>query len=222
MASKLTLWHKAGRFITGVVVLAFFLPFFGVSCGGMDVITVSGADMVGGCRPGGMISEAADEVADSGLTDEGGGGGGKGPKIDKVDREPLAIIALALAVISFGLAWVRSRNALVGALVVSLAGIGALGGLYVKVSGDMKDGIEKEIKKEAGPGKSKEVDMAIESGGRMGLWLAFIAFASVAGLTGAALRERQNAPGGPGAGYPPAYPPPGAPPGGPPPGAYGT
>lgn len=189
--SKLTIWRKFGRFITGVVVAVFFLPFFGVSCGGMDVITVSGTDMVGGCRPGGMLSEASDRA---GRADPESAKGEV--QVSKVNIEPLAIIAFACAIVGFGLAWVRSRGALVGALVVSLAGIGALIGLYVKVGGEMKDGIAKQMAAKAkaegvssgGPGRDVDVD----SGGRMGLWLAFIGFASVAGLAGMALREPER------------------------------
>ena len=60
-SSKRGLWFKIGRFITGLTIACFFLPFFGVSCVGMDVITVSGADMAAGCKPGGLLAEAADQ-----------------------------------------------------------------------------------------------------------------------------------------------------------------
>src|SRR5262245_52636589 len=109
--SKKDLWFKLGRFITGLTIACFFLPFFGVSCEGMDVVNFSGVDMVGGCKPGGLIVEAAEEGK------RGGGGGMEGGdvKIENVDREPLAIAALALALVVAGLSWVRSRGAMIGA-----------------------------------------------------------------------------------------------------------
>jgi len=203
MASKLTLWRKAGRFITGVVVLAFFLPFFGVSCQGLDVVTVSGADMVGGCKPGGMIADAEDRASDMGAP-KNSISERSGPTLSKVKIEPLAIIALALAFVGFGLAWVRTRGALIGTLVVSLAGIGALAGLYVKVGGEMKDAIMSQLKsKESGSSIGREVakETDVSSGGRMGLWLAALGMASAGALAAMALREREDSsmapPGGP-------------------------
>src|SRR5690606_31532548 len=101
-SSKRDLWFKFGRFITGVTIACFFLPFFGVSCDGMEVVHVSGADMVGGCKPGGMLTEPTKEY-------KGDRRGEPVVKVENVDREPLAIAALGLAVVVFGLSWVRSR-----------------------------------------------------------------------------------------------------------------
>jgi hypothetical protein len=203
MGTKLTRWHKAGRFVTGIVVLCFFLPFFGVSCNGLDVVTVSGADMVGGCKPGGLASESGGDMS----------GGDGGLKIEKVDFEPLAAVALGCALIGFGLAWVRSRGALIGALVVSLAGLGALAGLYVRVGGKMNDAVE--LQKETRSKGELSRDMHIEAGARMGFYLAGLGLLAVAGLTIMAITDKNG--GVPRATAAP-YPPPGAPPG--PPGGY--
>lgn len=88
MAAKRSMWSKAGKFVSAVVILAFFLPFFGVSCDGMDVITISGADMVGGCKPGGLITAAEEDGKMEGGKIEA--------KIDNVAVEPFAIGALVL------------------------------------------------------------------------------------------------------------------------------
>ena len=192
MASKLKLWNKFGRFITGIVVVCFFLPFFGVSCQGMDVVTVSGADMVGGCKPGGLIAAAADE-------DKGhrGGGemGGLDAKMDNVDREPLAIVALALALLAAGFAWVRSRNALKAALALSIAGLGTLGALYVHMNSKIDDAIKTEsATKASSPTSSIHDDIAkdVSAGSRFGFWLVAIGLGSVAVITGMALREKDT------------------------------
>ena len=55
--SKRVVWKRFGRISSAVIVACFFLPFFGVSCAGMDMVTASGVDMVGGCRPGGLLME---------------------------------------------------------------------------------------------------------------------------------------------------------------------
>lgn len=188
--SKLTLWHKAGRFITGLVVVCFFLPFFGVECKGMDVVHVSGADLVYGGKPGGM------------LTEESEGRGSAEIKVEKVDVEPLAIVALVLALASFGLAWVRTRQALLGSFVVAILGIASLGALYFKVTGDMKDEINKSTKSER---VLKEGD--VEAGGRMGLWGAILGLLGTAAITGMALKEKEGAVAS--SMSPPAGPPPG-------------
>lgn len=210
--SKRDLWFKFGRFITGITIACFFLPFFGVSCEGMDVITVSGTDMVGGCKPGGLIADAQDEKQSHRDVGERSDGD---IKIDNVEREPLAIIALALALVVAGLSWVRSKGAMIGALALSLACIGALAGLKVKVGGDMDKAISAELdKKNAGSSMMKETK--VEAGSRFGLWLTIGGLLGVAVLTGLALKEKANPdfaaaravqmppPNAPPPGYPPA------------------
>ena len=213
--SKRELWHKAGRFITGVAVLCFFLPFFGVSCAGVDIVSISGADMVGGCQPGGeSMGEGASDL-----------------KIEKVAVEPLAIIALVLVVGAAGFAWVRSRKAVIASMVMCIAAIGALAGLYVKVAGELNDAVEEEVKRKEtakrdpgmpGSDFDRDVDRItsqIDAGGRMGLWAALLLLIGSVTLAGMALKDRTPEvaaapPGGP----PPGYAPPGSPPTGPPPG----
>ena len=182
-------WNKFGRFITGIVVVCFFLPFFGVSCQGVDVITVSGADMVGGCQPGGMLVEAAKEQEA-----KHPGAATADVKIDNVKREPLAIVALAICVVAAGLAWMRTRGALAASFVLAIAGIGALTGLYIKVNGEMKDEIAENNKKEAGA-LAKDRNKDVDSGSRFGLWICALGLAGTAVLTGLSLKERESIPG---------------------------
>jgi hypothetical protein len=207
--SKHELWQKAGRFITGVAVLCFFLPFFGVSCAGVDLVSIKGTDMVGGCQP----------------SSEPMGDGDSDLKIDKVDVEPLAIIALVLVVGAAGFAWVRSRKAVIASMVLSIAAIGALAGLYVKVSGELNDAVEEEVKRKESakrdpdsPSSDLNRDIErmisqIDAGGRMGLWAALVFLLGSATLAGMALREKTPVATAP----PPGAAPPGYPPAGPPP-----
>lgn len=192
--SKRGLWFKFGRFITGITVICFFLPFFGVSCGGMDVITVSGTDMVGGCKPGGLIADAEEkkkERARPGGDDVDMEMTGD-IKIEKVEREPLAIVALLLAIVVFGLSWVRSRGALIAACVVSLACLGSLVGLYLKVGGELSNAVDKELTKDPmGSKMAKEAE--IDAGSRYGLWITCLGLIGIAGISGLAFREPEGA-----------------------------
>jgi hypothetical protein len=192
--SKRGLWFKFGRFLSGIVLVCFFMPFFGVSCGGMDVITVSGTDMVGGCKPGGLIADAEEEGRSRRGGMDGPGDMMSGDvKLDRVEREPLAIAALALALIVFGLSWVRTKGALVGAFVVSLMCLGTLVGLYIKVGGDLNDAVEKATKK--GGAETSEImkEGEVDAGSRFGLWLVCLGLIGAAAVTGLALREPEGA-----------------------------
>ena len=203
MASKRELWNKAGRFFTGAVVLCFFLPFFGVSCNGMEIVKFSGADMVFGCKPGGMVAEME---AEPGMGEM---------KVENVDHEPLAIVAFGLGLAVFGLAWVRKRPAMIGAGVLSIAAVGALAGLYVEVKGDidaeMKEGRKMglgdpsgDIDAPAVQSASFDRDIDIDAGSRFGFWLTCLGFIGIAALVTLAVREPD---------LPPPPPPPPPPPG---------
>ena len=187
--SKRGLWCKFGRFITGLTIACFFMPFFGVSCGGMDVITISGTDMVGGCRPGGVISEAQDQKEARGgdiSMREGD------IKVDKVEREPLAIVALVLALAVFGFSWVRTRGAMVAAFALSIACLGALAGLYVKVGGALEDAVDKELTKQKGQATRMMKEADVDAGAKFGLWITCLDLIGIAAITGLALREPEG------------------------------
>ncbi len=202
MASKRLLWNKLGRYFSAIVIAAFFLPFFGVSCDGMEVITVSGADMVGGCKPGGMITEMEDQGSrrnkrhggDPGVDEnDGGGGGSLTGHVEKVDREPLAIIALVLALALFAATWVRTRKGVTATLALSVATIGVLVGLWIKVGGSLHDAVDKEALGKS-PGSRMTKDVKIDAGGRYGLWLSGLMLITLAGLSALSLREPETTP----------------------------
>lgn len=188
--SKRGLWFKFGRFITGLTIACFFMPFFGVSCGGMDVITISGTDMVGGCQPGGLIADAKKEKEARGgaeMTRDGD------IQIDKVEREPLAIVALLLALAVFGFSWVRTRGAMVAAFALSIACLGALAGLYVKVGGELKEAVDKELTKQKGEATRMMKEADVDAGSKFGLWITCLDLIGIAAITGLALREPEGA-----------------------------
>ncbi len=187
-SSKRGLWFKIGRFITGLTIACFFLPFFGVSCEGMDVVTVSGADMVAGCKPGGLLAEAAEEGGKAG----GGGMMSGDMALPKVPIEPLAIVALVLAAGAFGLSWLKTRKGMTGVAVCSVACLGALIGLWIKVGGDMKEHVVGQMAKKDGGGEmGKKVmkETKIDSGSRFGLYLACAGLIGAAALCTLALKE---------------------------------
>lgn len=185
-SSKRRLWFKFGRFITGLTIACFFLPFFGVSCEGLEVVTVSGADMAGGCKPGGLIAEAEEKKGRAGGDDQMGG-----VTLDEVPREPLAIVALALAVVVFGLSWVRSRGAMLGAAALSVACLGVLIGLYLKVGGQLQRDVDKELGKSS-MGSEMMKKTEVDAGARYGLWATCIGLLGAAVLCGLALKEPEG------------------------------
>ena len=181
-APKRTAWSKIGKFISAFVIVCFFLPFFGVSCDGMDVITISGADMVGGCKPGGLIAAAEKEGQVT--------GGKLETKIDKVAIEPFAIGALVLVLAIFGLSFVTTKNALRGALIASVLAIGLLGALYRKVNGDMTDAVAKEQQSMSKGALSS--DVKVSTGGRFGLWIVGLGLLSIIGMTASAILKKPD------------------------------
>lgn len=198
MASKRVLWNKIGRYFSALVIAAFFLPFFGVSCDGMEVITVSGADMVGGCRPGGMISEMEKEEGrqrEKRMEDPDMNGtraskqGSMSGHVDNVEREPLAIVVLVLAIAGFGVAWIRSRKGMTINFGLAVATLGVLVGLWVKVGGDLREAVDNEALGKSATSNRMTKDAKIDAGGRYGLWLSGILLVSIAVITGRALRE---------------------------------
>ena len=191
-------WKRFGRYCSAVVVACFFLPFFGVSCAGMDMVTASGADMVGGCRPGGLLMEAQDKQGAPGEADADVSG--MDVKIDNVDREPLAIVALGLCVALLAMAFLRTRGALVGAMLLSIAALATLGGLWVKVTKKIDNQIAELDKKDPGASDPESValrgkldkDMKVDAGSRYGLWMVVLGLVGTAAVTGLALKERED------------------------------
>ncbi|HSN25810.1 MAG TPA: hypothetical protein VLT45_05975 [Kofleriaceae bacterium] len=181
-------WKRFGRFSSAVIVACFFLPFFGVSCAGMDMVTASGADMVGGCRPGGLLVEAQDKKGAPG--EAGADVGSMDVKIDNVDREPLAIVAMAACVALLALSFLSTRGALVGCFLLALAGLGTIGGLYAKVSKDIHAKMEDFGKGEMQKEMTKDKD--VDAGSRYGLWMVGLGLIGTAVVTAMALREKDQ------------------------------
>lgn len=177
MAAQRSMWNRIGKFVGGLVIVCFFLPFFGVSCDGMDVITISGADMVGGCKPGGLIAAAEDEGQMQ--------GGKLETKIDNVDVEPFAIAALVLVLVMFGLSFLASRSATRNALIAAVLSLGLLVALYIKINGAMGDAVEKEARSIKQGRMMSEVN--VDAGGRFGLWGVGLGLFAVIGMTASAL-----------------------------------
>ncbi len=181
-----TPWSRFAKLVNVVVVACFFLPFFKVSCQGMDVVTVSGVDLVIGGKPGGMIVDAANQP--------GGIQGGQA-EIGNVDVEPLAIVALVLVVVGLGVSFVRSSAGPKASLAVSLAAIGVLVALYLKVVGTIKDEIAKAPTNKPDAAIASEMskelagDLAPSAESGMGLWGVAIGLVAIAGLAVHALKK---------------------------------
>jgi hypothetical protein len=191
MARPVARWNGIGKYLSGLIVLCFFLPFFGISCDGVDVLHFSGVDMAAGCAPGGLLVDAANEGSEK---HGGSAKGGIEGKIDNVDREPLAIVALASALVVFGAAFQKKKGARAIALAFALLSAGALGGLYVMETGKLTDSIEAKKPGKKSIGDEMTKDTKVEAGSRFGFWVCGFGMLLLAGLAGAAVKQGEDPP----------------------------
>ena len=202
MARPVSRWNRVGKWFSAVVVLCFFLPFFGISCDGVDVVHFSGTDMVGGCRPGGMMVDAADQAQEPGAMK----GGKMDAKIDNVDKEPLAIVAFAAAIAAAVAAFaLRTKGGRAIALVSTIVCLGSLIGLFITEKGKLEDAIamqnpDKNKKHEPGEELGREMsksmmkDTKIEAGGRFGLYITVLMLLISGYMVGTALKQGEDPP----------------------------
>ncbi len=163
---------KFGQYFYLVIVVAYLLPFFGVSCDGLTVVKVNGFDLVGGCNINGPGMDM--EMDD-------GGDSGKSGKIE-VDPQPWAIAALALALIGFGIGFRKKREVMLANIVISAAGLVSLILLFIKARGEAPENAG------AGPGGGGP-DLNVEIVTEFGFWLACFGFVAVIAGSVAALKQ---------------------------------
>ena len=220
-----------------IALIAFFLPFFAVTCGagagGGDLLEglggeqaqqateVTGLELVTG--------QAEENLEDTGQTPEIPGvgpspgipgtdaGAGESEPVDLGMAQIWAIAAAAIALLGIFLSLLAGRAG--GALALALGAAGAA--VLFLLSSEFTSAIDDAVGQEA------EAFISVEN--RMGYWLAIGGFvvAGVTGLVRLLLPDQRTYPpagaagfGGPTTGAPPAGPPPaGPPPAGPPPAA---
>ncbi len=105
------------------------------------------------------------------------------------------VVYTILTLAIFKLVPVTLTLAGIGAFVLSLGALGALGGLYVKVTGEIGELVDKEMKPKGGGeslGSQMMKDTKIDSGGRIGLWTTAAGLLVLAFLSGRALKERDD------------------------------
>jgi hypothetical protein len=107
-----------------VALICFFLPFATVSCTAQnaDIATLSGIQLVTGT-----------EINADSSSSRGVGGG----QAQRVDREPLAVLALLAVVVGLGLALWHTRVGAVAAGVAGIAAIAVLLALKSKIDHDV-------------------------------------------------------------------------------------
>lgn len=198
MAKIRRFFSRFGSVFSGVVVVAFFLPFFNITCAGIDVLHWSGFDMVHGGKPAGQIVEMAE-----GMKKEFGDKDQTKKKKKKKEKEiggvpvrALAIVAFGAALVMFGLGFVKRRQAVIACAVLGVVGFGSLIGLYVQVKadvmGDNRIAAEKPEKITPMADQAQAVvDKApkVEFGTDIGFWVANLGFLAVAVLGFLAARE---------------------------------
>lgn len=174
MAHRGVFWYRAGRHLSAICIAAFLLPFFGVSYLGRDVVMISGANMVGGCAP----TRRGPREPLVGPPSPAKPSGEICLDLEQNTQQPLAIVALGLAIALFATSWLRGHRAAAAGLVISLAALGVLAGLWSQMTDELIAGIE----------CSGQVSLAASS--HYGLWFTAALFAVTAGATGWAVRPR--------------------------------
>jgi hypothetical protein len=206
-------WRAAGRWVGMAMVLCFFLPFFGISCAGQELVSISGTDLVWGGKPGGLLAEAdsmSNGISRSGLEDDTEKEKDK-EKGKKAPIQPLAIAALACALIVASLAWVRNkRGAVMGAAIAGGIGFVAMIGLYVTFGEKLKKDANEGLMAEQGPPPSASDDPMeagmedmgremgnslkkelpeLDVGARWGFWLVSLMFITLTVFAGFGLKD---------------------------------
>lgn len=141
---------KISAALFGVALISFFLPFVDVSCQGQKMATFTGIQLV------------------TGTTIEQPSMFGERHQNQKVDPEPLAILAFASAIVGLGLSFLRGRKL---AIVPAIAGVAGLVLLLL-----LKSKIDNEAMREGGGVLRAEYEV--------GFWLTFLLFIAAAGLNG--------------------------------------
>jgi hypothetical protein len=115
--------NRARRFspaIFGIALIMFFLPWINVSCGGERFATFTGIQLVTGTTITNPIEN----------------------RTERVNGEPLAIFALLVVIMGFGLSFLKGKNGIIGSAIVG--GVGAIILLLLKYK------LDNEILKEGG------------------------------------------------------------------------
>jgi len=144
--------------IFGLTLICFFLPFTDISCSGQKVATFTGIQLV------------------TGTTIEQPSMFGEKGQVQKVDAEPLAILAFFSAVVGLGLSFLRSRKSAIAPAITG--GVGLITLLLLKSK------IDNDVLKEGGG------MLQVEYG--VGFWLTLILFLSAIGMNAFLLSQREK------------------------------
>lgn len=112
--------RKISPAIFGIALIMFFLPWINVSCGGERAATFSGIQLVTGTTIKNPIEN----------------------RTDKVKGEPLAIFALLVVIVGFGVSFLKDKSGAIGPAIAG--GVGAIILLMLKYK------LDNEILKEGG------------------------------------------------------------------------
>lgn len=151
------------------VIAAFFLPFFVVSCQQTELISVKGIQLVTGGEAklamGDMLSTLAEKASETDPTISPV----QKPDDQKIDPQPMAIVAFALAIIGLILVLVLPPKLYLVPALISLAGIICLQVLSSGMMGNLS-------LKNTGLDPSMDISKFISIKAKSGFWIANIAF----------------------------------------------
>lgn len=107
-----------------LIILCFFLPFVNLSCGGQTIMSLSGFQLITGAKVspadnlfGGFKQEEFDEK-------------------ERVDPQPMAILAFIMALAGLGLSFIKRKKLAIITVIVSALGLIFLILLKVNMDGE--------------------------------------------------------------------------------------
>jgi len=153
---------KLSPSIFGIALICFFLPFIEVSCEGQKIATFIGIQLVTGTR----IERPA--------------AFGGGEQVQRVEGEPLAILALFSAIVGLGLSFLKGKKSSIAPAIIGAAGLILLLVLKIKLDSNIL----------------KEGQGMLQLKYGIGFWLTFLFFLFAAGLNAFLFSQRDKAQGG--------------------------
>lgn len=141
-----------------VIIICFFLPFVSITCGGQSVMTLTGIKLITGAEYKAQNMFDQQTMMDDTM--------GMKKEQENIDPQPMALLALLMAVAGAGLSFIRKKMTAIICAVVSVLGAVFLLLLKASLDGDIPS----------------EAEMVVSIEYQFGYWLALLLFIAEAVL----------------------------------------
>lgn len=155
-----------------IIIFCFFLPFVNITCGGQQIMTLTGLQLITGAevKPEGMFDQK-DTPEDPSAQNKD-----KLNVDENIDSQPMALLALLMAVIALALSFIQKKMMALISMIVSILGAAFL--LLLKASLDSSTPAEAQV--------------VVQVEYQFAYWLALLLFAVGAVLQWFNFRESED------------------------------